>query len=137
VQLAEAGYGSQTQEQFDQAYVTWETDKLVIGGKLQAHFRDPALSQEWTTFSDMVSEVYALAGTTSAAYRTQRIEMLRGYFGADAADWDTLLHVELKQAGFAEFQKYYGAWFSLRDAVYRKHGEFLGGLIDAPMAMFQ
>lgn len=134
VQFAESGYAAQSQEEFDEAYQEWETQKLVVSGKLRTYFREPTIYEDWKSFSDMVSEVYALAGTSNENYRNDRIARLKEYFGDDAADWETLLAVELKKGDFQQFQKYYGAWFSLRDVVYRKKSELLQKLLNGKMS---
>lgn len=50
------------QEKLDQAYLAWETRSAVIGTKLQAYFPETTIPAEWTRFSEVVTNFYALLG---------------------------------------------------------------------------
>ena len=77
VQFAEGGAKSQTQEQFDEAYRDWEIKKAIIGSKIRGYFPQTTLGPDWDDFADIVSEVYALSGTTDEEFRNNRLEKLR------------------------------------------------------------
>ena len=129
MQFAERG-GS-TQEAFDEAYRKWEIQRAVLTGKLRAYFRDPAIAQAFESFSDAVSDFYALAGISHPEYRARQIEKLKGYFGDAATNWKRLEDQEERRA---DFFNWFFAWWDLRqqvllrkDAVLR---QMLGASID-------
>jgi hypothetical protein len=50
------------QRAFDEAYRTWEVQSAVLGTKLQAYFSATRIPKGWTTFSEVVTDFYALEG---------------------------------------------------------------------------
>jgi hypothetical protein len=92
-QFAHIGAKSQKQADFDQAYRDWEIESAVIGTKLQAYFPDTTIPTEWTAFSELVTDFYALEGigvderSGHAADLAKRLGA-SGYQGA--RDWLTL-----------------------------------------------
>lgn len=136
VQFAEVGAASQTQEQFDQAYRTWEVKKAIVGSKIRGYFPNTTLGKDWDEFSEIVSEVYALSGTTDEVFREERLSRLKDYFGTDAADWQSLENLELKTGGFQDFQKFYRAWFSLRKNILERKDALVQRVLDSRIAFF-
>ena len=136
VQFAEVGAASQTQEQFDQAYRTWEVKKAIIGSKIRGYFPNTTLGKDWDEFSEIVSEVYALSGTTDEVFRQERLDRLKEYFGTDAADWQSLVNLELKTSGFHNFQTFYRAWFSLRKQVLERKDALVQRILDSRIVFF-
>ena len=116
-----------TQQAYDEAYRKWEVQRAVLTGKLRAYFRDPAIAQAFESFSDAVSDFYALSGISNPEYRARQIQKLKGYFGDAATNWERLADQEKSYDDFS-------AWWDLRqqallrkDAVLRK---MLGTSID-------
>jgi hypothetical protein len=62
IQFAHIDAKSQKQADFDKAYRDWEIESAVVGTKLQAYFPDTIIPTEWTTFSELVTDFYALEG---------------------------------------------------------------------------
>ena len=113
-----------TQEAFDEAYRKWEVQRAVLTGKLRAYFRDQTIAHDCESFSDAVSDFYALAGISHHEYRTRQIEKLKSYFGDAATNWERLADQEERRA---DFFNWFFAWWELRqqvllrkDAVVRK-----------------
>lgn len=115
-----------TQEAYDEAYRKWEVQRAVLTGKLRAYFRDPAISQAFESFSDAVSDFYALAGISHPEYRTRQIEKLRGYFGDAATDWEKLANREKSYDDFS-------AWWDLRQQALRRKDAVLRKMLGASM----
>lgn len=90
-QFAHVGARSQRQADFDQAYRDWEIESAVIGTKLQAYFPDTTIPAEWTVFSALVTDFYALEGVGAderagfAADLARRLGAPGGHPGAQ--DW--------------------------------------------------
>jgi hypothetical protein len=125
-QFAEVAAASQKQEQYNEAYRTWEKRKAVIGAKLRAYFPRTDLGQAWDQFGEIVSEVYALSGTNDPVERAERLSKLKQYFGTDALDWQALANLELKK----------GAWFSLRQQVLRRKDALIQRILDSKIVFF-
>jgi hypothetical protein len=90
-QFAHVGAKSQKPADFDKAYRNWEIESAVIGTKLQAYFPDTTIPTEWTGFSAVVTDFYALEGTDVdercrfAADLAKRLGVPSGYQGPQ--DW--------------------------------------------------
>jgi hypothetical protein len=113
-----------TQEAFDAAYRRWEVQRAVLTGKLRVYFRDATIAQEFESFSDALSDFYALAGISHPEYRTRQIAKLKSYFGDEATSWERLADQEERRD---DFFNWFFAWWELRqqvllrkDAVIRK-----------------
>ena len=63
-QSSQGDVSQEEQIEFDQAYKTWEVKSAVIGTKLEAYLTESKLPEAWTTFSNIVTQFYALEGTT-------------------------------------------------------------------------
>src|SRR5687767_12760316 len=59
-QFAHLRAPSQQQADFDRAYRDWEIQSGVIGTKLQAYFSGSTIPEEWSQFSEIVTDFYAL-----------------------------------------------------------------------------
>lgn len=112
-----------TQEAFNEAYRRWEVQRAVLAGRLRVYFRDPTIARDFESFSDALSDFYALAGILPE-YRTQQIEKLKSYFGEESTNWKRLADQEERRA---DFSNWFFAWWELRqqvllrkDAVVRK-----------------
>lgn len=136
-QFAELGAKSQSQEEFDSYFREWEIQRAVIGSKIRGYFSDADLGTEWDAFSEIVTEVYALAGTTDPTFRKERLGKLRVYFSGYAVEWGTLENLELKSGGFQKFQSFMQAWFGLKDALLQRNRNMIQRILNSHMPMFK
>jgi hypothetical protein len=120
------------QDEYDRAYKDFQLKQAILGTQLRSYFRDPRVAADWKTLSEAVTEVYALSGTWSDAYRSQRIDSLKSSFSLDATDWELLQRVELKKGSWEDSQMYHKAWWNLREAVLSRTADFAGRILDAP-----
>jgi RNase H-fold protein (predicted Holliday junction resolvase) len=103
IQFAHLGSKSQKQAEFDKAYREWEIQSAVIGTKLQAYFPETTLPEEWTRFSEIVTQFYALEGIGQDE-RPKFASAIAGELGAlshserqDKLDWGVLRNGILKR----------------------------------------
>lgn len=96
IQFAHLGAKSQMQADFDKAYREWEVQSAVIGTKLQAYYPNTKIPDEWTVFSELVTEFYALEGVDQnrkpeieSAIR-DKLGMLFGTEFQNQQDWSEL-----------------------------------------------
>ena len=136
VQLAEVRASSQTQQQYDKAYTDWEVKRAIIGSKIRGYFPHTTLGPDWDEFSEIVTEVYTLSGTSDEKFRKERLNRLKEYFCTDLIDWQSLLDLQLKATGFHELQTFYKAWFSLRKQVLERKDELVQRILDSSIAFF-
>lgn len=78
VQFALVGAASQSQEDFDRAFRTWQMEKSVLTSLLSAYFRDGAVTAAWTHCRALATAYYVQAGIPAGPRREQ-------YLGAVAA----------------------------------------------------
>jgi hypothetical protein len=78
VQFVLVGAASQSQEEFDKAYRTWQLEKSVLTSLLGAYFRDGAVTAAWTHCRALTTAYYVQAGIPAGPRREQ-------YLGAVAA----------------------------------------------------
>jgi hypothetical protein len=137
VQFAELRAVSQTQSNYDEAYRSWEIKRAVIGSKIRGYFPNTSIGSDWDIFSEIVSEVYALSGTTNDSARKKRINRIRDHFPKSEVDWDTLVQIELKDGGFESFNKFLKPWFDLREQLFIEKDMLIQRIIDAPVALYR
>jgi hypothetical protein len=94
------------------------------------YFRDPTIAQEFESFSDAVSDFYALAGISHPEYRTQQIQKLKSYFGNAATNWERLADQEERRA---DFFNWFFTWWDLRQQVLLRKDEVVRKLLAAPI----
>jgi hypothetical protein len=135
-QFAEVSPGSQTQEQFDEGYRTWEKRKAVIGAKLRAYFPKTDLGQAWDQFAEIVTELYVLSRASEPVEREEWLDKLKQYFGTDTVDWQALANLELKKGDFRQFHKFSHAWFSLRQQVLQRKDALVQRILDTKIVFF-
>jgi hypothetical protein len=126
-----AQQGAIKQDEYDRAYNEFEVRRAILGTQLLSYLRDPQIAADWKTLSDAVIEVYALSDTWREPYLSQRIDKLKSSFSLDASDWELLQRVELKKGSWEDFQRYYKAWWNLREAVLSRTADFTGRILDA------
>lgn len=122
-----------TQEAFDEAYRRWEIQRAVLTGKLRAYFRAPQIVQEFESFSNAISDFYALAGTYHPEYRTQQIAKLKSYFGDAATNWEMLANQEERQDNFFNW---FFAWWNLRQQVLLRKDTIVREILITPIDFF-
>lgn len=84
VQFALVGASSQTQEQYDAAFRTWQLEKAVLTSLLTAYFRDGEVLRAWTRCRAWDTAYYvqtAIRGADAATTRAMRA----GYLARVAA----------------------------------------------------
>jgi hypothetical protein len=113
------------QDKYNEAYQEWEIKRAVLGTQLRGYFHDPQLAVDWETFSEAVTTIYVLSGTWDEPYRSQVIKKLMSYYSPGATDWELLRHYELKRKSVQDFQRYFKAWWNLREATILKTGDFV------------
>jgi hypothetical protein len=118
------------QKQYDQAYRDWEVSRAILDTQLRGHFKDPQLAVDWGSLSEAVTKIYVLSGTV-APHRSQVINELRSYFSQEATEWELLERQEFKRKSEEDFQKYFKAWWSLREAALLRTGDFVKRILDS------
>lgn len=75
VQYARLQAKSQTQQDFDREYRNWEIQSAVIGTRLEAYFSKSGIPDDWTTFSNAVTDFYAIEGIPADARHRAQSEL--------------------------------------------------------------
>jgi tetratricopeptide (TPR) repeat protein len=130
----------EVQSSLDESYRNWEIQSAVIGSKIRAYFPNTSNGSKWDAFAKIVSEVYALSGTTDPHYLPQRIEYLKNYFARDDVDWETLEKGPKAEDIFdvsEDLRKYERAWFSLKEAVLGRKNEIVHAILESPISSFR
>lgn len=71
------------QTKLTDAFEEWEVKSAVIGTKLQAYFPNTSIPVEWTQFSEIVTDFYALEGAGDReSYRHRIQEKLSALLGS-------------------------------------------------------
>jgi hypothetical protein len=73
-QLVEVGAKSQSQEEFDDAYVRWEVESAVLGAELRAYYRAESLHQAWDHCYRLATAYYAQVGFRDPTRRSQYLQ---------------------------------------------------------------
>jgi hypothetical protein len=117
IQLAERGSKSLMQNDYDKAYKDWEVNRADISTRIQAYFQNAELLSEWERLSEATTHLYILQGTWDEPYRTQVINKFKEYISDQDADWKTLRNYKLKYTSETGFQKYFKAWWAIREHI--------------------
>lgn len=80
VQLAEVGAKSQTQEEFDKAYVDWEVKKRQLASRIRVYFPNSGIADDWDRYSKVVTDFYVLSGVYNESARTNMLRNFTEYF---------------------------------------------------------
>jgi hypothetical protein len=135
IQFVEAGASSYSQADYDQDYREWESSRAVIKSQIQTYFPETQLAPEWGSYSDIVTEVYALSGTYMADYRSERLNRIQAYLVSNNLDkgieWSILAKIEYRNAEFEKQQQYLRAWFALRDRVLEMKDKIIEEILNA------
>lgn len=78
-QFAEVGAKSQTQEDFDKAYLEWEVKAAKIGSRIRGYLPEGIYS-DWHTYVGVVTDFYALTGILDEAKRKEILRKIQNYF---------------------------------------------------------
>ncbi len=62
VQITDSKRQEKHQQEFDDAYRTWEVRSAVLGTKLEAYFAGTTIPADWIRFSEVITRFYALEG---------------------------------------------------------------------------
>jgi hypothetical protein len=107
------------QEEFDQAYRTWETRSAVLATKLEAYFAGTNIPAEWTRYSDLVTRFYALEGLGD-----------RREAAMDALRKDLT-------AALGSDQRIEEGWVGLREGLLRKRDDIIRRVLSSRIVIFQ
>lgn len=135
IQYAEFGIKI-SQEEYDKSYRNWETQRTIIGLKVRLNFLDPRLGAEWNIFSEMVTEVYMLSGTSDPTFRKTNLSKLSAYLTGTDVDWEGLESLTLKGDAM-NLQKFSKSWFELKAALLQRFGDFNQHIMRSDMTMFR
>jgi hypothetical protein len=120
VQFVHLGATSMDQQRFDEAYREWETKSAVIGTKLRAYFPETAIPAEWTEFSEIVTDFYALEGVSDENRRSE-------YFLTINDKLSALLDTQHERAG---------DWGALKEGISKKKAELIQKVLDSKISVF-
>lgn len=132
-QLTEGGAATQTQEQYNKALRDWEIERAMIGSQFRAYFPQTKIEADWKSFSDTMSEVYALSETYNSADRIIRLERIGASLPENPVDWKVLENIENRQVGFAEQPQYMDAWFTLKETLLAKQDVIVQEILNSPI----
>lgn len=74
VQFVQVGAQSQTMEQFDQAYRSWQQEKAILTSLLKAYFRNDAIDAQWRKCRALATAYYVQSGIADAERRKTYLE---------------------------------------------------------------
>ena len=83
-QLAQVGAVSQSQEEFDAAYVRWEVESSVLGAELRAYYPDESLHDAWHRCAELATAYYTQLGIVDDAQRRQYLDEVHRELGLPA-----------------------------------------------------
>lgn len=102
-----------TLQDFRQAL--WPPTHVIKALRQAGFFVDPM--EEWTALATAVTDLYRLSGTWSEPYRSMVLNELKAFFSEAPTDWDCLRDHDKKWVSNENFQQYFGAWWTLREAA--------------------
>jgi hypothetical protein len=76
-QLAQVDAQSQSQEEFDAAYVRWEVESAVLGAELRAYYPSEALHTEWARCDDLATAYYVQLGISDDQRRRSYLQQVQ------------------------------------------------------------
>jgi len=131
VQYAKLRTKSQTQEDYDRAYRKWEIEAAVIGSHLRAYFPNTQIGPDWDTYSELVTDLYALSGTHDVAKRREQVQKIRDHFSSSpsSVDWDALFEKADPQ--------HWENWSILRQQILNRKDELAQLILKSRMSLFK
>ena len=130
-QLGEIRATSQTQQEYDDAFRIWETERGVIGSQIEAYFPGTQIGSEWDTYSGLLTEVYALAGTDAPILRQARLKEVQTYLPESKLDWAILARAEYRESAHSKYREYVQAWISLKRILLAKRDDFTRKILNS------
>jgi hypothetical protein len=108
------------QEEFSEAYRTWEVRSAVLGTKLEAYFPDTTIPSDWTTFSDVVTRFYALEGVREH-HRQEGLTRL----------------LEQMLPSLSHEERFRRGWPGLKEAILKKKSEIIRNVLNSRISAFR
>lgn len=121
---------------YDSAYQEWEVRRATLESEIRGQFQDGSLATEWASLSEAVTALYRLSGTYSEPYRSQVLEELKAFFSLEPTDWQYLEDYQKKHISNDDFQRYFGAWWKLREATLMKSGDLTRRILSSRTTSF-
>ena len=121
---------------YDSAYQEWEVRRATLESEIRGQFQDDSLATEWASLSEAVTALYRLTGTFSEPYRSQVLEELKAFFSVGATDWQHLQDHQKKWESNDDFQRYFAAWWKLREATLMKSGDLTRRILSSRTTSF-
>lgn len=117
VQYARLKAVGQTQADFDAAYSKWEIASSVIGTKLHAYFPQTLIPGVWESFSERITDFYAIEGVPLNERRKFESELWK----------------KLRQPGTLPEDD--AGWLELKNAILRRKGQILQSILEAEISV--
>lgn len=76
-QLAQVGALSQSQEDFDAAYVRWEVESAVLGAELRAYYPAESLHRAWSRCTQLATAYYTQVGIPDPGRRARYLQSVQ------------------------------------------------------------
>lgn len=76
-QLAQVGAQSQSQEEFDEAYVRWEVESAVLGAELRAYYTAEAVHADWARCDELATAYYVQVGIGEPEERRRYLQQIQ------------------------------------------------------------
>jgi hypothetical protein len=121
-QFSEFGGSGKNQEEIDEDFKAWNTQQVVISTKIRAYVTDAAVAKDWDTFSEMITNVYALSAQ-GAPRRKKYLGELRRYIGDADVDWPALEAGYKPEEPGTDFLQYNRAWYQLKTSLLDRFGK--------------
>ena len=130
VQFAMVGAKSQTQEEFDQAFLDWEIKRATIGSNLRAYFPKTNIGPDWDNYSELVTDFYTLTGIFNEPDRKHFLRKMQNYtfLSTQSIDWDALSKRE--DPKFAE------SWDTLKQQILGRKDELVQRILNSDKPVF-
>jgi len=125
------------QDDYNKAYQEWEVKRATLGSQIRGYFQDPQLALDWASLSEAVTEIYALSGTWDEPYRSEVLGRIKAAILDEEIDWESLSDYELKQKSNDDFQRYFKAWWAVREALLLRTGDFVKRILEARTTSFR
>jgi len=129
VQFVEMRSATYTQAEYDDAYLTWETRRAVIGAAIQVARLPPDVLAAWQTHSETLTHVYALSGVWDVAGRERLLAAVGEYLGTDLADLALLAEEPQRRSEPAAGRTYMAAWGRLKDGMLTRRDKLIEQLL--------
>ena len=128
VQFAELGAASQSQEDFDRAYLNWEIRKSKIGARVHAYFAHSDLDRQWSDLATSVTDLYVLTGIVEPPDRSAFLAQMgsRGVLRVD----------EEQRAALADRSAtgpYRAAWAAVQLELSQRRDRLVREVLGAPV----